>query len=582
MPKNVGSVRRSQLITTYGVGAIVASGDESFMVAGLDRWTVGRPNIHEPRLERMLQVQGFVYPPATGADGGNDVPVVRFPEMHYCPSCRRLEKHRFFCRPSQNKCNTCGTTLVPSRFVVACSKGHIDDFPYFEWVHQGKNTQSGDHVPSIEASGISASLSDIIISCTCGAARSMEGGFSKWALRYVRQCKGSRPWLGDYESCDEIPRTMQRGASNTYFSIVRSSISIPPWSEGALKLINKYWQTLRHIRDQSALGETIEGMRLAEDSPFKVADLVRAVEQRRSGEDASVNSMEELRRQEYEALLVGKEEVSPSQDFVCVPVQGVTETAGEWFESAMAVKRLREVRALQSFTRLLPPSPGDEEDRRASLSCDSIDWLPAAEVLGEGIFLDLKRKRLQDWERRDTVIERANRINANYARRFHDHGQIPDRVITPRFLLIHTLAHALITQWSLDCGYPAASLRERLFVEAGESEMMGFLVYTATTDSAGSLGGIVARANPQDLRRDLLEAVARSSWCSADPLCIEADAAGVDALNMAACHACVLLPEVSCEEGNMLLDRAMLVGTPGDPGIGFFAGVLEETANARR
>src|SRR5260370_12037274 len=97
--------------------------------------------------------------------------------------------------------------------------------------------------------------------------------------------------------------------------------------------------------------------------------------------------------------------------------------------------------------------------------------------------------------------------------------------------------------------------------------MCGFFISTATSDSAGSLGGVVAQAEPARLDSALAEALERSSWCSADPLCVEADAAGVDALNLAACHACVLLPEVSCEEMNVFLDRPILIATPTDANI---------------
>ena len=139
-------------------------------------------------------------------------------------------------------------------------------------------------------------------------------------------------------------------------------------------------------------------------------------------------------------------------------------------------------------------------------------------------------------------------------------------------MLVHSLAHALITQWALDCGYPAASLRERLYVS---DEMAGFLIYTATSDSAGSLGGIVGLAENGDLDDLISEALREASWCSSDPLCIESEGGGVDALNLAACHACLLLPEVSCEEMNVLLDRALLVGTADNPSMAFFAELLQ-------
>jgi hypothetical protein len=144
-------------------------------------------------------------------------------------------------------------------------------------------------------------------------------------------------------------------------------------------------------------------------------------------------------------------------------------------------------------------------------------------------------------------------------------------VITPRLVLVHTFAHALVDQFALDAGYPAASLRERLYVG---DDMTGLLVYTASTDSAGSLGGLVAQGEPETLQQAFMAAVARASWCSADPICVETEAQGADGLNLAACHACVLLPETSCEEMNVLLDRALLVGTPQDPTLGFFSQFL--------
>jgi hypothetical protein len=566
-----GSVRRSQLVTTYGVGAIVAIEDESFMVAGIDRWTVEGPNLHEPRLERQLNVSGFVVPPAT--DDGPDVPVVRFPTWESCPSCRRLDSHRFFTAYGSNRCGTCEAPLVPSRFVVACRRGHIDDFPYFRWVHAGTQPGAGtDHVMSIDAAGNTASLRAIQISCSCGQVATMEGAFGRNALKGIMSCTGKRPWLGgEAEDCPETPRTLQRGASNVWFPVVASALSIPPWSEGVFKLLNKHWPVLRHL-DEGALTGALTGMGVVAKSSYTLDDFLEAIAKRRQQDHASDAEIDtSIRGQEYEALLKGREEDSTRPEFVCTSAPKIGELTAKWFDRVMLVKRLREVRVLDSFTRLLPPSPADDPEVRAKLYASHPGWLPAIEVTGEGVFLRLRTELLQDWEVREDVRARVLKINDRYAKKFTTLGRRPDRVITPRLLLIHTLAHALINQWSLDSGYPAASLRERLYVSDG---MTGLLIYTATTDSAGSLGGVVAQAEASRLDQSLIEAVMRIAWCSSDPLCIEADAAGVDSLNLAACHACVLLPEVSCEEMNVLLDRALLVGTPDNPGMGFFAPAL--------
>ena len=172
MVNTKGSVRTAQLITTYGVGSVVAVEDESWLVAGIDRWPVDEPDIREPRLERELGVLGFVRPKASGDQKEADIPVLRFPEMHYCPECKRLDSHAFFCAANEKRCSSCLTNpvLVPSRFVVACSRGHIDDFPYSSWVQAGGQSCSNRR-PRLyfRTSGATASLRDIVISCDCGA-----------------------------------------------------------------------------------------------------------------------------------------------------------------------------------------------------------------------------------------------------------------------------------------------------------------------------------------------------------------------------------------------------------------------------
>ena len=570
----LGSVRRSQLITTYGVGSLIPVEDQSVMVAGLEKWPAGTPDVFEPRLESRLGVHGFVRPPASESEKARDIPVVRFPTIYSCPTCERLDFIKYLASHNSNACLKCGLPLVPSRFITVCPKGHIDDFPYFEWVHQGIRPANNrtEHVLTIGSSGLSASLSDVVIKCSCGVPeRTMEGSFSKIALRGVKNCRGRRPWIGDHEACDQIPRTLQRGASNVYFPIVQSALSIPPWSEGAHKIIQNHWTVFQHL-DGVALKSVIEGMGLAKGTPYSADSLVNAVARRKEGDSGTAS----LRLEEYEALRNGHPEYSRDQEFVCVRASGA-DSVSDIFDLTMAATKLREVRALTGFTRLQPPITG-EDDRVAKLSLNPIGWFPAIEVKGEGVFFRLPEERVCSWESQPEVGARARKVDENYRRRFAAQNRAPDRIVTPRLLLVHTIAHALINQWSLDCGYPASSLRERLFVSApGDSHSFaGVLIYTATTDAAGSLGGVVARADENKLRPSLIGALQRVAWCSADPLCVEADASGVDALNLAACHACVLLPETSCEEQNVLLDRAMLVGTPDNPGIGYFKEILDE------
>lgn len=564
-----GKVRRSQLVTTYGIGAVIAVEDESFMVVGLDNWPAGKPDLHEPRLERRLGVNGFRQPPAT--EGRGDIPVVRYPRWYSCPKCKRLADHRALAGGfDSNRCARCNRTLVPSRFVVVCAKGHIGDFPYGRWVHEGR-PPDGTHELYIEAKGATASLKDILITCSCGRRRTMDKAFEKTAFQGIASCRGQRPWLRktENEDCGTVIRTLQRGASNVWFGSVRSAISIPPWSEAAFALLNDYWVILRAI-PENALPATIEDLKLAGQG-FTVQDLVAAVQERKSIEGASSSSApvtdEQFRRQEFDALVKGQQEESGQQQFVAVPGE-IPPDLRPWFVKVMKVKRLREVRALDGFTRLLPPGLGAD---LAPLSSNPPEWLPAIEVKGEGIFLQLRHDELQRWAQTEAVKSRAATVDGRYRKRAASYGREVDRAITAQLLVVHTFAHALINQLSLEAGYPAASLRERIYVF---DDAAGLLIYTATTDSAGSLGGVTAQAEPHRLRDSVVEAIGRFSWCSSDPVCIEAEAGGTDALNLAACHACALLPETSCEEMNLLLDRGALVGTPEDPGLGFFSQLL--------
>ncbi|MFE9824308.1 DrmB family protein [Streptomyces sp. NPDC005791] len=595
--RKLGEIRRAQLITTYGVGAMIAVENESFLIRGIDSWDISEaPFISEPRLARQLGVSGFRMPPAPDADSARDgVRAVRFPEMYSCPHCHQLQPFRKFNAPAgRAECSTCQESLVPSRFVIACTHGHLEDFPYWKWVHRGNRAGSGGcgGQLSFQADGSTASLRAVLISCSCGVEKvSMEGSFRRQALRDLGiRCGGRRPWLKDAptESCQEPPRTLQRGSSSVWFPVMHSALSIPPYSQGIAKIVAPFYDGLKD-EDPASIKSFVRVMKLLLHHPkYTDDDVVAEVERRRTAEiDAgeqdddteAANRVGDYRRKlyegEYRSLSTPHpEDAEEKQEFVCeaptAPIDILRSSHG--LTQVMLVKRLREVRALQSFRRVEEPSPADSQLRQSAISLTKPSWLPAFEVSGEGVFLRLAPERLRIWEERPEQVARAARIRENHerllsARASDSDKPIPPSPATPRFLLLHALAHTLINEWSLDGGYPAASLRERLY---SDEDMAGVLIYTATSDSAGSLGGVVAQGEPDRLDASLRAALHRASWCSNDPLCMEAEASGADSLNMAACHACLLLPETSCENNNILLDRAALVGTPDGRVPGFF------------
>ncbi|GHD99488.1 DUF1998 domain-containing protein [Streptomyces alanosinicus] len=592
-----GAVRRAQMITTYGVGALIAVDNESFIVSGIDdayrSWPLDEaPIIHEHRLARVLGVSHFRLPPASKDTSKDGVRVRRFPLWHSCPRCQSLQHVRGFNPPpGKNVCTVCDDEpLVPSRFVTACEDGHLDDFPYWKWLHR-KNREEGStgHCGGemgMRFSGQSASLRSILISCTCGVPEaSMEGAFRRSALSDLGvRCEGKRPWLKDApaEFCSQAPRTLQRGSSAVWQPVLKSALSIPPWSDGIADKLVGHWERLRSLSSREKIEIYLMGAFQGDNSIS--LDAVMALLEAEQAEDSaeegaadarSENRYQALRRQEYERLCAGNALGDKGRDeqFVCEPpVSDPVVLAPYGVERPMLVKRLREVRALKAFTRIADPE-SSSEGHEAALSLTPTDWLPAMEVHGEGVFVRLDENRLDDWTRSVAVAARVERMRTHHDRalreRAADPAEVPLSPATPRMVLLHTLAHVLINEWSLEAGYPAAALRERLYTDAG---MAGLLVYTATSDSAGSLGGMVTQGEPERLAQVLRSALRRATWCSADPLCVEARSAGA---NLAACHACVMLPETSCEHNNILLDRALLVGTPEDPRLGFFANMLE-------
>lgn len=555
----VGESRRSQLVGTFGVGSMFPAPEQSLMICGLDKWPTGdRQAISEQRLAQSLGVNRLMTP-RTGSKG--DVPAVRFPRFFFCPECRRLSHWRAFDTTSKKgnpRCLNCERDAVPSRFVVTCTQGHIDDFPYSRWVHSDRPVapdQEKQHKLKLVTRGETSSLADVEIRCGCGAVRTMEGSFSPKSLLGISACSGSRPWLPGTarEACSETPRVVQRGSSSVWFADVRSAISIPPWSDIHHK-VQGSWSMLKDADETLLRGIFALPGWIPANSHWTVDDLVDAVKAIKEG---PAQDDESLKKQEYSAILAGHPETSPTDQFVCTPVKTSGTSIHPFVSEARDVARLREVTTLVAFTRLNPPDA--QGAVRAKLSAEQTDWLPAIEVFGEGIFVRLDEKRLQQWE--STPFARTR--TAGIAR----HAQA-DVMVTSRRLLVHSFAHALMNELSLDAGYPVASLRERIY--AGKDQA-GILVYTATADSAGSLGGLSAQSDPERLDAVIRSAMRRAMWCSADPVCIESKGSGIDNLNLAACHACMLVPETSCENRNCFLDRALLIGLPDSPDVGYFS-----------
>ena len=604
----LGSIRRSQLVSTFGIGAIVDLEKGSFMPMGLEDWErvtrLPSLRIGEPRLQGMLGVSHFRMGPVKEEIPGtiqvrarSAAPAVRFPEWHECPKCHRIgtEGAPFELATDGGRltCRAHGGAVVyttPVRFVTACRRGHISDFPWVWWAHRDRTGGPCDS-PSLYLGsyGRSASLADLYVecrACSTGERRvrqSFGDAFRGEALSGV-SCTRFRPWLHDRddEQCDEGVRVLQRGASNVHFGVVCSALSIPPASESVSLLL----QDKRDVLDavpESALSEVL--ISLAEEYGVSAEQLRTAYRDLRGVEAGSASSTERSARvEEYIALSETREDpvvsgvVPQFRNVARPPPQALS----GWFDIVGAASRLREVRALVGFSRIEPYPVSAERVNQAMLdglvsplSKSPRNWLPAAEIRGEGIFLRFRSEAVDAWIgsnpgllHRAAILERRSRQIAD------QRGYTREYTITPRLLLVHSFSHALIRQISVECGYSSSALRERLYVaeaDSGGTGMNGVLVYTGSPDSEGSLGGLVRLAEPELLEPIVARTLISVGWCGSDPVCLETDPnQSGDRVSGAACHCCLLLPETACEKFNRELDRAVLVGDAEGRFAGFF------------
>lgn len=595
--------------------------DESLMVAGLDLWEEIFRNlrdarrtdmdmdefiVEEERLARRLQVKNFRLPPDFRQHGpgvmnaGQKVPFVRFPRWHYCPRCGHMEFLSLFkdkkprCRglefdnglSCRNEPDYRRQILIPVRFVAACPVGHIQDFPFMEWAHNGNSLNEGRHELRLRAGRSSGSITGIEVSCTCGVRKTLAGAFNVNALDAVGvKCAGKLPWLGqEHENCQcgQTLTVVQKGGSNVYFPQVKSSIYLPQWDESVdtqfIEVLENNWQFLNDGRIDGAFDrkrfEYVVQKKLG--APFEKTNdwtdrLITAANKRRERPVFFDDSEEKYRKTEYDAILT--EPGSQNQDFYVTKhsagFYNGSAYMASWFRHIALLHKLRETRAFTGFTRLLPDDNKTLEDRKNFIKLGhSIDWLPAIVVRGEGVFFEFNGDQLRIWANSDIIRQRAQKLSDNY----NQHRNTKEN-ITPEFILIHTFAHLVINQFSFECGYGSSALRERIYcnLENPDEQMHGVLIYTASGDSEGSLGGLVRQGKPSNLETIVLNAIENARWCSSDPVCIDSVGQGPGSCNLAACHNCALLPETCCERSNMLLDRAMVVGTLEEPGLGYFA-----------
>ncbi|MBL8872768.1 MAG: DUF1998 domain-containing protein [Planctomycetaceae bacterium] len=596
-----GQIRQSQLITSFGPGSMVDLPNHSVLIGGLDYWTPGGEEIVEPRLvEKLkqlfdppLKVLKLFGPPPDNEDPTapqTGVTAWQFPEWFITQDIdrdashgmvrarmlvhrKRLTKGKFIGDDKKKR------SVVPVRFVRACRNGHIGDIDWYSFVHGGP-TECRRQL-WIEERGTSGDLAEVYVRCECGnAERSMALAIE--SPDTMLRCDGKRPWLGPFanEKCGEPNRLLIRTASNAYFSQVMSVISLPDRNVELREAVEQVWDFIGEVEDIGDLRYERKKAKvhsvLGDHSDADVFAEIKAIR------GQSVGQVKTIKQAEMETLIASKDELGDDKPDGTFFARTLPKAIWDrpWMapvERIVLVHRLREVMAQVGFTRFEAVSPDIDGElemgvRRASLARE-ITWLPAVENRGEGVFIQFKKEAVENWATRPEVIKQGMRLYQGYeawtaertgaTKKFVEEGGLLP------YVLFHSFSHMLITAVSLECGYPASSIRERIYTIPDVG--YGVLIYTGTSDAEGTLGGLVQVG--RRIHEHILDALRMGELCSNDPVCAQHEPSNQHErrfLHGAACHGCLLISETSCEQHNEFLDRALVVSTVDNLGVEFF------------
>jgi hypothetical protein len=583
---------------TFGPGSLFELPQHSVIIGGLEYWTKGDA-ILEPRLIKklkdLLQIQTLTLhsPPPDNDDPTSTlttgITCWQFPEWFITQGAlltedgratrsRRLIHRSFLSKGRFIDHNKKPKTVVPVRFIRACRKGHIGDIDWYYFVHGPDSHCRRDLW--IDERGTSGDLSEVWVRCDCKVERKMNDAIRP-DMHALGKCDGWQPWLGPRvrEQCDEQNRMLIRTASNAYFSQTMSVISLPDRDEIVARAVDQVWEDYLQFADdlEEIARERQRKPRVAAAlDGISDADAFREIQARKTG--ATQGAEKSVKQAEFETLVSALDEIGadkPDGDFFArsLPRREWNKPWMAAVERVVLIHRLREVVATVGFTRFESFTPNMEGEleigvTRAPLARD-LSWLPAIENRGEGIFIQFKSDAIHAWLARPAVKARGQQLDEGFDCWKADHEKSNRDFFGLPYTLLHSLSHLLITSVSLECGYPASSIRERIYSGAYG---YGILLCTGTSDAEGTLGGLVQAG--RQIARYVKAAIDLGRLCSNDPVCAQHEPHNPHEcrfLHGAACHGCLLIAETSCEQHNDFLDRALVVSTVDGNGAEFFA-----------
>lgn len=628
MAKSYLPVRLSHLMRHSSVGSVVryAAGKGSYIymvVHDTREWTDknGNPGGEEilfvEAVKAGLKIDQTLWRPPVpkikkgGTRGerveGVCIPATPFPKWARCINEECENKNLLVYKPWEMKneeifafCKCCKSPLEQMPWLMATAEGWMADLDYHFIAHRGankqgqKNCRKDTHSKYLKIVEKSPG-GKVKVYCSRPGCKST-GEFSEQSKQPFGDYTPTQPWIFDsnQDNLGTVMATVMRvNDIRLHSSKTPSALVIPPESKIDQESIES--KLYRHPEWRSELERKGSALQIksrrrdvAGKLDCKIVALEAAEQKLKEGWPYYGNPPTggELLEKEFEVLCgeaeiegdfrtekhteawaaLGKQAALPSETqkiMLCV-------------DELVAVHRLKEIMILEGFKRVIGTS---EERLLVPPDIDgSTGRLPALELYGEGIFFSLSESVIQGWECHSAVQRRAKLLRQRFvnSKRIVD----PEPEVSPRFLLLHTLSHLLIRQLESEAGYPAASLKERIYTgENRDAPMAGILIYVAAPDIVGTLGGLAELADPKRFSKLLQGAFEHAHWCSLDPVCGEHDGQGPDRLNQAACHGCTLVPEPSCPYGNILLDRVFLRGSNGSSSDSDMPGLLKFVKN---
>lgn len=504
--------------------------------------------------------------------------------------------------------------LKQDNLILLCEHGHISDFPWSKFLRWRKEEPSAilqeDLVkmfgnqdccnnPNIKITSNSGNASGFdgkYLRCNNPGCIGNKGTSLKGLMGVKIKCPGHKPWevhTGDIQyysgdrnarnqnppqepcSCTNPMKVALTTGNNIYYSRILSSIYLHSElfeSDSAIEIMK--------LEEDKKCAVLEENYTLAEELNKKIKEL--EANQSEDGMDDVPDSEREMifRYNEFQAF--HKEEDLLKKYPKDLKVKEVTQNLDEetrgYFNRVLRIDNMKITSAQLDFSRVVPIDADAKNAHPKNIfrsKNEDVLVYPVVENFGEGIFFSFNKELIDEFYNSNGIIEKLKIQLATLQKGVNpfNKGAVDfANVMNWQMYLVHTFSHLIMRELEFRCGYPTASLSERIYLSNEEEyKMYGCLIYTSE-GAEGSMGGLIAQTRKQNLNNLIKSAIKRASVCNSDPLCWESEGQGLFDLNFASCFSCSLVSETSCEHRNLYLDRKILV----DAENGFFKDIINK------